>query len=62
MIAKVTGLPQIEKYLGMLFTKVGERSLLEAMKEKFGTILGKRGVDFQHISNKRVRFATQVLA
>jgi hypothetical protein len=40
---------------------VGERALSEAMKDKFGTVRGKRGMDVQHINNKRVRFATKVL-
>jgi hypothetical protein len=59
LIAKITGLPQSGEDLGALFTKVGERTLLEAMKEKFITVRGKRGLDFQHINNKKVWFATQ---
>jgi hypothetical protein len=31
------------------------------MKEKLGIVWGKRGMDVQHINNKKVRFETQVL-
>jgi hypothetical protein len=46
----------------LLFQKMGERALFEAMKEKFDTFRGKRGMDVNRISEKEVRFMMQVLA
>jgi hypothetical protein len=40
----------------------GRVSPLESMKEKFDTFRGKRGLDVKSISDKDVRFVTQVLA
>jgi hypothetical protein len=58
LISKITRIPQTSKYPGALFAKVEKPTLSEEMKEKFGIVRGKRGLDVQHISNKKVRFET----
>jgi hypothetical protein len=62
LIACITGLRKAGEDPSLLFHKMGERALSEAMKEKFDTFRGKRGLDVKRINDKEVRFTTQVLA
>jgi hypothetical protein len=58
LISCIIGLSKVDKDPSLLFHKMGERSLSEAMKDKFDTFKGKRGLDVKSISEKEVRFMT----
>jgi hypothetical protein len=53
LIAWITGLPKAGEDPTTLFNKAGERALSEAMKEKFHTFRGKRGLDVMNINDDR---------
>lgn len=57
LIARIIGLPKGEDPTTLL-NKAGERALSEAMKEKFHTFRGKRGLDVANINDEGVWFAT----
>jgi hypothetical protein len=62
LIVRITGLPKAGEYSTTLFNKAWERSLSKAMKEKFHTFRGKRGLDVMNINDDGVWFVTQVMA
>jgi hypothetical protein len=62
LIAWITGLPKIGEDSTTLFNKAGEKALSEAMKEKFHTFRGERGLDFMNINDEYVWFTMHVLA
>jgi hypothetical protein len=57
LIAWITSFPKEREDLTTLFTnKVGEKELLESMKDKFNTFRGKREMDIMKIRDDVVCF------
>jgi hypothetical protein len=57
LIVWITGFPKVGEDLTTLFTnKAREKSLVESMKYKFHTFIGKRGLDVMSISDDVVHF------
>jgi hypothetical protein len=63
LIARITGLPSQGQDPNSLFAdKKTDRTLSEAMREKFHTVRGVHGLDVSSICDPTVRIATQALA
>jgi hypothetical protein len=58
LIPCITGLGKASQDLLLFFLKMGERSLYEAIKDKYDTFRGKSGLDMKSINDKGVRFTT----